>query len=186
MGAGHLRKASDSLRCLRASFFPAGVPYDDQWAFLSSLERLGRGSLEGLVADASDALDILNPVEEEQLRTPWAALPSRPAPPVVGPLPEELKVVLGNQIFVPKADLTPFLRNRLIRLAAFQNPEFYRAQAMRLSTFDKPRIISCCEDFPEHIGLPRGCMDELPRSSSTMLVSWQQQQPLGNPSLRPI
>jgi len=55
--------------------------------------------------------------------------------------------VLGNQIYIPKSDLTPSLRNRLIRLAAFQNPEFYQAQAMRLSTFDKPRIISCCEDL---------------------------------------
>jgi hypothetical protein len=44
--------------------------------------------------------------------------------------------------------------NRLIRLAAFQNPEFYKAQAMRLSTFGKPRIISCAEDFPQHAGLP--------------------------------
>jgi superfamily II DNA or RNA helicase len=32
---------------------------------------------------------------------------------------------------------------------------------MRLSTFGKPRIISCCEDFPKHLGLPRGCLDEL-------------------------
>ncbi len=69
--------------------------------------------------------------------------------------------MLGNQVYVPKADLTPSLRNRLIRLAAFQNPEFYRAQAMRFSTFGKPRIISCCEDFPKHLGLPRGCLDEL-------------------------
>jgi hypothetical protein len=32
--------------------------------------------------------------------------------------------------------------NRLLRLAAFQNPEFYKAQAMRLSTYEKPRVIS--------------------------------------------
>jgi superfamily II DNA or RNA helicase len=68
---------------------------------------------------------------------------------------------MGNQIYIPKADLTPSLRNRLIRLAAFQNPDFYQAQGMRLSTFGKPRIISCCEDFPKHLGLPRGCMEEL-------------------------
>lgn len=43
--------------------------------------------------------------------------------------------------------------------AAFQNPEFYKAQAMRLSTYDKPRVIACAEDHPHHIGLPRGCLD---------------------------
>jgi superfamily II DNA or RNA helicase/very-short-patch-repair endonuclease len=53
------------------------------------------------------------------------------------------------------------LRNRLLRLAAFQNPEFYRAQAMRLPTFGKPRVISCAEEHPLHIGLPRGCLDEI-------------------------
>jgi superfamily II DNA or RNA helicase len=61
------------------------------------------------------------------------------------------------------------LRNRLIRLAAFQNPDFYQAQGMRLSTYGKPRIISCCEDFPKHLGLPRGCLDEI----TTLLESLQ-------------
>jgi hypothetical protein len=51
--------------------------------------------------------------------------------------------------------------NRLLRLAAFQNPEFYKAQAMRLPTFDKPRIIACGEDLANHIALPRGCLAEV-------------------------
>jgi superfamily II DNA or RNA helicase len=51
------------------------------------------------------------------------------------------------------------LANRLIRLAAFQNPAFYRAQAMRMSVWDKPRVIGCAENFPRHIALPRGCLD---------------------------
>jgi superfamily II RNA helicase len=50
--------------------------------------------------------------------------------------------------------------NRLLRLAAFQNPEFYKAQAMRLSTFGKPRIISCGQEFAKHVALPRGCLVE--------------------------
>ncbi len=64
-------------------------------------------------------------------------------------------------VYVEKKGCPDVMLNRLKRLAAFQNPEFYRAQAMRLSTFDKPRIISCSEDFPKHIGLPRGCLDEV-------------------------
>jgi superfamily II DNA or RNA helicase/very-short-patch-repair endonuclease len=32
---------------------------------------------------------------------------------------------------------------------------------MRLSTWDKPRVIACAEDHPHHIGLPRGCLDEV-------------------------
>jgi len=77
------------------------------------------------------------------------------------PLPKEIDLVLGNQIYIEKEGLPPSLKNRLIRLAAFQNPEFYRSQAMRFPTYDKPRIIQCCEDFPKHIRLPRGCIKDV-------------------------
>ena len=49
----------------------------------------------------------------------------------------------------------------MIRLATFQNPEFYKAQAMRLSTWNKPRLIGCAENYPNHIALPRGCLDDV-------------------------
>ncbi|NNM60692.1 MAG: DEAD/DEAH box helicase family protein, partial [Steroidobacteraceae bacterium] len=68
-------------------------------------------------------------------------------------------VTVANLIYFGKAQLPQALINRLIRLAAFQNPEFYRAQTMRLSVWDKPRVIVCAENFPNHIGLPRGCLD---------------------------
>jgi hypothetical protein len=62
-------------------------------------------------------------------------------------------------IYIPRAELPPPLIARLIRLAAFQNPEFYAAQAMRRSTHDKPRIVSCAELTSHHIVLTRGCFD---------------------------
>ena len=71
-----------------------------------------------------------------------------------------MDIVLANQVYVRKEGLPPVLKNKLICLAAFQNPEFYKAQAMRFPTFDKPRIVHCCEDFPKHIGLPRGCLED--------------------------
>ena len=76
-------------------------------------------------------------------------------------MPESLELTLGDQIYIAKDQLPPGLRNRLLRLAAFQNPEFYKAQAMRLPTYDKPRIIGCAEDHPQHIGLPRGCLEDV-------------------------
>ncbi|MCL4301035.1 MAG: DEAD/DEAH box helicase [Anaerolineae bacterium] len=141
------------------------IPYQDQWAFLASLRRMNRQEIETVVGEAEkqgEFLGIRLPVTDESDNTPWTAPPSRrlKEPAVIGPLPEQIELVLGNQLYIPKADITPSLRNRLIRLAAFQNPEFYQAQGMRLSTFGKPRIISCCEDFPKHLGLPRGCLDE--------------------------
>jgi superfamily II DNA or RNA helicase len=139
-------------------------PYEDQWAFLSSIRRLDLIEIEAILTEVTEDENILgvkNVISDEE--APWEAPPSRKRKerPLTGPLPEKLSLVFGNQLYIAKDDLTPPLRNRLIRLAAFQNPEFYRAQAMRFSTFDKPRIISCAEDFPKHIGLPRGCLDDI-------------------------
>jgi superfamily II DNA or RNA helicase len=74
-------------------------------------------------------------------------------------LPTALTVTLANQLYFEKAQLPQPLANRLIRLAAFQNPEFYRAQAMRFPIWDKPRVIGCAENYAKHIALPRGCLD---------------------------
>ncbi len=141
-------------------------PWPDQWAFLASQQRVGRVQVEGLVQEAERrgrVLGVRLPSDEEDDIAPWTAQPSRRTrdASIVGELPRALELVLGNQIYIAKEALPPALRNRLIRLAAFQNPEFYKAQAMRLSTYGKPRVIGCAEDHPHHIGLPRGCLDDV-------------------------
>jgi superfamily II DNA or RNA helicase/very-short-patch-repair endonuclease len=142
------------------------VPYPDQWAFLSTVRTIGRSRVESIVHNAERTGRIVGvrlPPGDDGEEEPWTAPPSRhrKQPAILGGLPRSLKVVLGNQIYVAKETLVPALRNRLLRLAAFQNPEFYKAQAMRLPTYAKPRIIACAEDHPHHIGLPRGCLDDL-------------------------
>lgn len=141
-------------------------PYPDQWAFLSSIQKMAHQDLERIVKTVQDEGEITGVravVLDETENEPWKLTPSRKykEPPIIGPLPDQLNLVISNQIYIEKESLPAPLRNRLIRLAAFQNPEFYKAQAMRLSTFGKPRIISCCEEYPKHLALPRGCQEEL-------------------------
>jgi hypothetical protein len=69
-------------------------------------------------------------------------------PIITEQLPQAVEVVISDQIYVNHTGLPPILRNRLLRLASFSNPEFYRAQAMRLPTWNKPRILCCYEFFP--------------------------------------
>lgn len=142
------------------------IPYPDQWAFLASIHLMSTHEVIEIINKASDRVDIIGVRmvdEEEDEILPWRESASRQKKdiPVKGPLPAKIKLILGNQIYIEKEMLLPALRNKLIRIAAFQNPEFYRKQAMRLPTYDKPRIIHCCEDFPKHIGLPRGCLNEV-------------------------
>lgn len=76
-------------------------------------------------------------------------------------LPPNVRAVLAQKLFVEKAGLPSPLINQIKRLAAFQNPEFYKKQSMRLSTATTPRVIACAEDLPQHVGLPRGRQTEL-------------------------
>ena len=141
-------------------------PHPDQWAYLETVQRISRARVEEIVHDAEAegrVIGVRMAELDEDDDTPWTGPPSRrrKEPPIAGPLPENLELVLADQIYFAKDNLPPGLRNRLLRLAAFQNPEFYRAQAMRLPTYDKPRIIHCAEDHPQHFALPRGCLDEV-------------------------
>ena len=152
------------------------TPYPDQWEFLSSVHKISRGEVEEVVRLAEAKGKVIGvrlvPEGDEEEAAPWMAPPSRRRQDtlIAGPLPKTLELTFANQIFIAKEVLPPALRNRLIRLAAFQNPEFYKAQAMRLSTYDKPRIIACAEDHPKHIGLPRGCLDDLLQSLSDLNI----------------
>ena len=142
-------------------------PRPDQWEFLSGVRRMSFTEVESLVRDAARNGDLIrvrrSVTDDEHEEDLWTLPPSRRRKDevMVGPLPEKVRVVRGNLVFVEKDGLPSAMLNRLHRLAAFQNPEFYRAQAMRLSTFGKPRVIRCAEEFPKHIALPRGCVGEV-------------------------
>ena len=140
-------------------------PLADQWAFLSALRRLSLVEATAIADEATRqgwVMGLRLPVDDDD-EEPWSAPPSRrrPLPQIAGSLPERIDVVLGDQIYIPRTGLPPGLVNRLIRLAAFQNPAFYRAQAMRRSTFGIPRVIACAELLSHHLALPRGCRDAM-------------------------
>src|SRR5690606_12245787 len=97
-------------------------------------------------------------IDAEDLARPW----QRAAPvkeKLAGQMPGSLTVTMANLLYFEKAQLPQSLANRLVRLAAFQNPEFYKAQAMRMSVWDKPRVVGNAENYPQHIALPRGCIE---------------------------
>lgn len=135
-------------------------PCADQWAFLASVQSMAPHDIEPTILRAtggSHPLDVTF-IDEEDQREPWKRTNSV-AQRLPGTMPALLTVTLANMLYLDKAHLPQALANRMIRLAAFQNPEFYKAQAMRLSVWDEPRVIGCAENFPHHIALPRGCLD---------------------------
>ena len=101
---------------------------------------------EAVVLEAQRSGDLVGvriSFAEDEGQDPWTLPPSRKRAerPIPGPFPVQVQVVHGNLLYIEKKDLPSAMLNRLLRLGAFQNPEFYKAQAMRLPTFNKPRVI---------------------------------------------
>lgn len=133
-------------------------PYPDQWGYLSGIQPMAAHDIEPTIFRATGhahPLDVTF-IDDEDLKEPWKRSALKK---LAGPMPKSLTVTLANLVYFEKAQLPQALANRLIRLAAFQNPEFYKKQAMRFSVWDEPRVICCAENYPNHIALPRGCLD---------------------------
>jgi len=142
-------------------------PDDQQWAYLASVPRMDPRVIARIAGAATRAGNVLGlrvaECTDDDRATPWdrrpSGLPQRVR--VAETLPREVRAVLAQKLFVEKAGLPSSLIDQIKRLAAFQNPEFYKRQSMRLSTAVTPRVIACAEDLPLHVGLPRGCRNAL-------------------------
>lgn len=143
-------------------------PFPDQWAYLARVERISPSTVEELASVALRRGQVLGVrsagLEDEETIDPWRLTPSgrKKLQPlrIDEPPPERIEATLSQRLFISKDGLPSSVINALNRVAAFQNPEFYKRQNMRLSTALTPRVIACAEDFPAHIALPRGCVDD--------------------------
>jgi len=122
------------------------APYADQWAHLSSIERI----------DFSKIVDVLR--ELEKSNTEKATNQVRLTKEF---FPEEVALKVDSMISIEKGSLPSSLMNEILKLASFDNPEFFRAQAMRLPTYNKPRRITCADEDENRFLLPRGCLYDL-------------------------
>jgi len=135
-------------------------PYNNQWEYLSSISRISEETVISLSASLNgyEELGDLRR-DDEEAEKPWE--PKRQIRLSTQDFPRIMTFVKANMIFIPKSGISQKGLNALKRLAAFKNPEFYKAQAMRLSTFGKSRIISCCDETEDYLCLPRCCEPDI-------------------------
>ncbi len=143
------------------------TPYKDQWRLLASLPRIEPSMAADIAREATRTGQVIGVryadfTDEHDLTRPWAQPPSgrRATARVSEPTPQEIRGVLAQRLFVEKTGLPSRLITELKRLGAFQNPEFYKKQKLRLSTALTPRVIACVEELPLFLALPRGCAAE--------------------------
>ena len=127
-------------------------PWPDQWLFLSHVRRMPPRQVEALA-------ESLAPVRvgPELVEPGTVAV----APPGERPAPERISCVLGAGISVAKTGLPPWLLASIKHLASLHNPEFYRRQKLRLSTWQTPRFVRCYSEDLSHLHLPRGVLEPL-------------------------
>lgn len=129
--------------------------YKDQWAFLYNLKKIQESTIDQLLRlHYQEELGKLSMSSENK---PW-----------VTPLPQNItqedfhakvEIIKANKLYIPLKAVSAKVLNHLKRIAAFKNPEFYNKQALRLSTYAIPRIISCFDITNEYLAMPRGCED---------------------------
>ena len=129
--------------------------YKDQWAFLYNLKKIQESTIDQLLRlHYQEELGKLSMSSENK---PW-----------VTPLPQNItqedfhakvEIIKADKLYIPLKAVSAKVLNHLKRIAAFKNPEFYSKQALRLSTYVIPRIISCFDITNEYLAMPRGCED---------------------------
>ena len=134
-------------------------PYPDQWTFLNGIKKLTEKELQGFISElaskhGNDLGDLKN--SETDKNKPWI---KKSFTLQQQDFPKSIEIVRASMLYVEKAGLSQKALNTLKRFAAFQNPEFYKKQAMRLPTYNLPRVISCSENHENYLGLPRGSED---------------------------
>ena len=134
------------------------LPYSDQWVFLSSVRRISRSQIESWMA--KERLSPLGTLRQEDMDgKPWLRDHALTADRI--PLPSTVCCVSADRLYIPVDGLSQKAQNHIKRLAAFRNPAFYRAQAMRMPVWNKPRVICCAEYADSFLCLPRGCKEAL-------------------------
>ena len=123
------RRRKDGL----TTFLDLGTlePYEDQWAFLSTLDRLSPGDAERVARrrEAATSGGHRRRHDEPVRRNPG---PSR--------LPAVVHAELGAGLSLDAAQLTPAALATFKHAAAMANPKFYELQRLRKSTWDTPTV----------------------------------------------
>ena len=135
------------------------VPYEDQWAYLCSVPDISEAQLAELLSaprSGSDTGELMTDKEK-----PWERRRKTVRALKRDDFPAKVELTLADQLYVKKSGISQAALNRIKRLAAFRNPDFYKTQAMRLPIYDKPRVIDCGEETGDYLVLPRGCLTAL-------------------------
>jgi superfamily II DNA or RNA helicase len=97
--------------------------------------------------------------------------------------PPMVQATIADRLYIAIEGFSERALNRIKRLAAFRNPQFYQAQAMRMPIWNKPRVICCAEYVGQYLCLPRGCKEQFSvcAEENALQVVWSDERTTGRP-----
>lgn len=135
-------------------------PYFDQWKVLKTVHLLTENEIEEHIYKWKEELSIpqtLLTVDQGKRIKPWKKDENFHNEDVI----EKLSIVLADGIYVDTLNLKPRIQNQIRRLAAFDNPTFYKNHNLGYSNWNQPRVIYLGEDVNDYIKIPRGLLETL-------------------------
>ena len=141
-----------------------GVPYNDQWSILASTRKVTKPQLQLYLEQLNTYVEIAPDCIENN--EPWKKFNDNDNIKI-NDCPQRITLTLADQLYVPIANLPGKLTSKLKHCAVFSNPEFYKRQALRLSTIGTSRYICAAHIENGYLILPRGCLAEI---TSILLV----------------
>ena len=140
------------------------LPYYDQWSVLKNIGKLSEVFIDKKLSSWGNKYSISNNDSDDEAprqisinETPWENRNRFEKTDTEG----QVQIILADRVYVDKKGIMPRLQNKIRRLAAYNNPEYFKKQAMSLPTFGIPRIVYSGEDTEQFIAIPRGCINKL-------------------------
>lgn len=131
------------------------MPHKNQWEYLKNIRKISNHDVcelikllsENTIDVSHEDLNIKKEIKNKKKNN--------------FKFPKSVDVILDDMIYIDKKNLSTGVKNCFRRLASFANPEFYKKQKLRLSTYNIPMVIDCSNIDDKYIKLPRGTYEYL-------------------------
>ena len=143
-------------------------PFDDQWAYLSSVQKLKEKDLNRAVKELLAITGDFHVRRNEDDENKQVSSIKKVAfnveskkEVIKDDFTEPVQITLSNQIYIKKKEISEHALGIMRRTAVFLNPEYFKKLRMHLPLYNIPRYIDCSKETESELVLPRGNFAEI-------------------------
>lgn len=127
-------------------------PVENQWEYLSQIKKISNSDVQRMIKVELEPKWIDPLLTVAELGAVFGGNTGNN---------KHVTLTLNKGVIIDRSEISTQVLVLLRRLASYANPEFYRKQAMRLSTYGTPRMSVLYEEDEHKIILPRGSQKQL-------------------------